>query len=293
MSKKKLRKTCWEKNIPSGGLQVKPPSPPLRNPQSVGWLKAASVQQWWEGHNAAMRGLGKYWPIQPTQAQRWVVQCSYGACGHIIVQHSCFMSENRGSGSKPTGLLEKGWLQRKQQQYMQWSKREKRVWGGGGGGTSKKQKELTTRAKTCSWAASERSLLRLLCVRVELDAKRSELSYTRKLKGCSDQQINPPEDSSRQEKLLFLFHSLSKWWHTLTLIRTHIEREGRGHIIECVHRDLWVAGAALTRFTCTTTWNEYHMSASPWVSCSGVYDLSPNEGPGHDPSQGQGSASKV
>ena len=42
-------------------------------------------------------GLGKHWPIQPTQAPHWVVQGSRGTSGHITVQRSCFMSNNSRS----------------------------------------------------------------------------------------------------------------------------------------------------------------------------------------------------
>ncbi|KAA8589382.1 hypothetical protein FQN60_012747 [Etheostoma spectabile] len=58
-------------------------------------------------------GLGKHWPIQPTQAPHWVVQYSSGTSGHITAQRSCFMSnnsrnsENRSGRSKPNGLLQK------------------------------------------------------------------------------------------------------------------------------------------------------------------------------------------
>lgn len=80
-------KKCWKKYAIrrfAGQTTISSPPKPSCGHQSV-WLNATPVQQWWEGHNAAMRGLGKYWPIQPTQAQHRVVQCSYGTCGHITV----------------------------------------------------------------------------------------------------------------------------------------------------------------------------------------------------------------
>lgn len=82
--------------------------------------------------------------------------------------------------------------------------------------------------------------------------------------------------------------------HILTHILTHSEwvvfpflicalsPEGRRRWFNLIYTPLWPK--------INTTWLQLQRFAQ--VSRSGVYDLSPNEGPGHDPSQGRGSASK-
>lgn len=78
-----------------------------------------------------------------------------------------------------------------------------------------------------------------------------------------------------------LTHTHSQWV-VVTFLICALSPEGRRRWFNPIYTPL--------RPKMNTTW--LHPKRCAQVSRSGVYDLSPNEGPGHDPDRGQGSASK-